>query len=466
MSDIFEKLGSLNRYQWWVLVVAALGWLFDTMDQRLFILAREPALKEVMAVDLPSNPTPTQQKAWDAQVSTYSGLVTAIFMVGWATGGLFFGVIGDKWGRVFTMLLTILIYSLFTGLSAFSVSWWDFAIYRFLAGVGVGGEFAAGVALVAEVMPDDARPYALGLLQALSAVGNIIGSTVSFYVTPLSFTIAAGTLGFEQDFVVHGWRMLFFVGIFPALLIIFVRRQLEEPESWQQAQADQNKADEVSGEPKKQLGSIAELLGDPHLRWHVFLGIALSLSGVIGLWGIGFYTPELLSQEVFKNEAPEAVARWRAIMTGLQDVGGFFGILAFSVISGYLGRRPAFAITFIMALAATLIVFGTLREAWQIWWMAPMIGFCNLAVFGGYAIYFPELFPTRLRSTGTGFCYNVSRYIAAAGPIMLGTLKASYLSAGFTEPLRAAGMTVAMIYLLGLLVLPFAPETKDRPLPE
>lgn len=470
MSDWFEKLGSLNRYQWWVLVVAALGWLFDTMDQRLFILARERAIKEVMAgselhgkkeADL----TKDEKKVWDKTVGVYMGVATMIFMFGWATGGLFFGVIGDKWGRVFTMLLTVLLYSLFTGLSAFSVSWWDFAIYRFLAGVGVGGEFAAGVALVAEVMPDDARPYCLGLLQALSAVGNIIGSTISYFMLPMSVTISAGTLGFEHDFVVNGWRLIFLVGILPAIMIIFVRRQLEEPESWQQAQIKQTEAEALHS-PRKPMGSIWELLGDPHLRFHVMIGIALSLSGVIGLWGIGFWTPELISKEVLPNSPKDVVDQWKSIMTGLQDVGGFFGILTFSLLSAYMGRRPAFAITFVAALAATLVTFGLLKETWQIWWMGPMIGFCNLAVFGGYAIYFPELFPTRLRSTGTGFCYNVSRYIAATGPLTLGLLSAAYTDAGFTAPLRVAGMTVASIYLLGLIVLPFAPETKDQPLPE
>src|SRR5437762_9991928 len=140
----------MSRYHWWVLVVATLGWLFDNMDQRLFVMARTPALRELMP------------GASDAQIAQYAGYATAIFIVGWATGGLIFGLFGDRWGRTRTMMITILIYALFTGLSALSQQWWDFALYRVLSGIGIGGEFAAGAALVAEVMPSRVRPYALG----------------------------------------------------------------------------------------------------------------------------------------------------------------------------------------------------------------------------------------------------------------------------------------------------------------
>ena len=151
----------LNGYHWFVLSVAALGWLFDCLDQHLFNLSRPYAMKSLLA----AGSSPDQLKA-------YAGYATSIFLIGWATGGLLFGVLGDRIGRAKTMLWTILLYSAFTGLSALSVGFWDFAFYRFLTGLGVGGEFAVGVALVAEVMPDRARPFALGLLQALLAVGN------------------------------------------------------------------------------------------------------------------------------------------------------------------------------------------------------------------------------------------------------------------------------------------------------
>ena len=170
----------LNRYHWFVLIVAALGWLLDCLDQQLFNIARVPAMRDLLNTQ-------------DIRVvSRYGGYATAIFLMGWATGGLVFGILGDRIGRAKTMLITILIYSLCTGLSALSVGFWDFAFYRFLTGLGVGGEFAVGVALVAEVMPDRARPYALGLLQALSTVGNVTAAVISM---GLGYLEQAGAMG-------------------------------------------------------------------------------------------------------------------------------------------------------------------------------------------------------------------------------------------------------------------------------
>src|SRR5687767_14931508 len=191
----------LNRYQWFVLIVAALGWLFDCLDQQIFTLSRFPAMRELLATDaVPNVP--------QGEVIKYGGYATSIFLIGWATGGLFFGVLGDRIGRAKTMLFTILIYSICTGLSAFSVGFWDFAFYRFITGLGVGGEFAVGVALVAEVMPDRARPYAIGLLQALSAVGNITAALLSIL---FGYLHAEGT-------VENSWRPMYLVGAIPAFL--------------------------------------------------------------------------------------------------------------------------------------------------------------------------------------------------------------------------------------------------------
>src|SRR5262245_53183058 len=171
---------TLTRYHWFVLAVAALGWLFDTMDQQLFNLARAPAMKALVVT------SQDDASAAGARITEFAGYATSIFLIGWATGGLFFGVLGDRIGRVKTMMLTILLYSLFTGLSAFSQNFWQFAVFRFLTGLGVGGEFAVGVSLVAEVMPDKARPFALGLLQALSAVGNISAALINNGLVALS----------------------------------------------------------------------------------------------------------------------------------------------------------------------------------------------------------------------------------------------------------------------------------------
>ena len=149
----------------------------------------------------------------------------------------------------------------------------------------------------------------------------------------------------------------------------------------------------------------------------------------------------------------------------MQNMGSFFGIYAFTYVTYYVGRRLAFAVTFLLALLSTVMVFGYLTEFSQIFWMIPIMGFCQLALFGGYAIYFPELFPTHLRSTGTSFCYNVGRFVAAAGPLTFGALS-KYAFSSYAEPMRPAAVTMSAIFLIGLLALPFAPETKGKPLPE
>ncbi|REK11883.1 MAG: MFS transporter [Planctomycetota bacterium] len=448
----------LTRYHWFVLTVAALGWLFDTMDQQLFTLARAPAMAELLATEEgPASPEDT---------SFYGGLATAIFLIGWATGGLGFGVLGDRIGRARTMIWTILIYSACTGLSALSVGFWDFAFYRFLTGLGVGGEFAVGVALVAEVMPDRARPYALGLLQALSAVGNVSAALINM---GLGVMESGGGLESLQvgDQPVQAWRLMFVVGTVPALLALIIRRKLKEPERWQ-----------ATHDTSKRLGSYADLFSDPQLRRNAIVGLIMAFSGVVGLWGIGFFSYDVF-RKVFTaqfeeaglspDEVAESVAIWISMTSILQNIGGFFGILAFSWITPFIGRRKAFAFAFVAAMLSTIMVFGLMDDRYQIFWMIPLMGFCQLALFGGYAIYFPELFPTRLRSTGTSFCYNVGRFVAAVGPFTFGYLSGVvFADMGETpdSPMRYAGVTMCAIFLLGLAVLPFAPETKDQPLPE
>jgi MFS family permease len=438
----------LNRYHWFVLIVAALGWLFDCLDQQLFNVARVPAMRDLLGT--------ADMRA----ITWFGGCATSLFLVGWATGGLMFGIMGDRVGRARTMVLTILIYSLCTGLSALSVGFWDFAFYRFLTGLGVGGEFAVGVALVAEVMPDRARPYALGLLQALSTVGNVMAAAVSIGVGKLE---QAGMID-----PAHGWRYMFVIGAVPAFLALIIRRRLKEPERWQKAAA--------AGAGARKLGSYAELFGHPRWRRHAILGFLLAFVGVVGLWGILFFSVDLirfvlrraLETQGFSSAVLSGkLVVWVGISLIMLNVGAFPGLYLFSPIAERIGRKPTFAMAFLLAMLSTAGGFWFLNDISDIFWMIPIMGFCQFALFAGYAIYFPELFPTRLRATGTSFCYNVGRFAAALGPFTLGLLT-SKVFGDFPDPLplRYAGLTMCSVFLLGLITLPFAPETKGQGLPE
>jgi MFS family permease len=404
------------------------------MDQRLFVLARESALRELLGNDASAQ----------AAIRTYTGYATTSMILGWATGGIFFGMMSDKVGRVKTMVATLLVYSGFTGLSGLATSWFDFTIYRFLVGLGVGGMFGAATTLVAESVPGGFRTVALGALQALSALGNIIGSLISLRVPP-------GADGLFGDWA--GWRVLFFIGVLPALLVVPIMFFLREPESWVQARAEA-----AAGAQRRRVGSPLELFRDRRWRRNTIVGVFLGLSGMIGLWGIGFFSPELISTAL-AGESQATVDRVRGWGTALQDVGAFLGMTLFTMAASLINRRVAFFGAFVLGMVVTMFVFSSLKTAGDAYWMLPMMGFAQLSVFAGYSIYFPELFPTRLRGTGVGFCYNTVRYLAAPAPILFGYL-ATLMS------FRTAAIFMSTIYLAGMVALLWAPETKGKGLPE
>jgi MFS family permease len=440
----------LTPYHWFVFTVASLAWLFDCLDQQLFILARNNAMESLLPA------------GWDPKL--YGGYATSIFVAGWAMGGLIFGSLGDRYGRAKMLTLTVLIYSLCTGLSAFSKGWIDFAAYRFLTGLGVGGVFGLAVALVADTLPDRSRTGALGMLQALSAVGNVAAGIISMSIGQLEATkvIAAGT----------AWKYMFLVGAIPAFLCVFIQIRLKEPEKWVQARA-------VGKAAGVKFGSYSALLGDPRWRGSALLGMVLCISGVIGLWGIGFFSPELVGDVIRASLVKEGVPAaeiagrqqfWIGVNSIVQNLGAFVGMLLFTRLAQGLGRKKAFAIGYVAALVATVAYFQMFNGRNDIW-MSAIMGGCQLALFAGFAIYLPELFPTSLRSTGTSFCYNVGRFVAASGPFTLGALQAA-LKAGATTPeaklaaFRNACSYMSCVFLLGLVALAFLPETRDRPLPE
>ena len=555
-QSVFE---GVTFYHWLVVIIASCGWLFDCMDQRLFTLAKESALKELLGSDA----------AAQAQLSSYLNYAIAAMMVGWGTGGIVFGMLSDKWGRVKTMVATLIVYSGFTGLSGFSQTWVDFTIYRFLVGLGVGGMFGAATTLVAESVPGGFRSMALGSLQALSATGNMMATLISMKIQPGSEGVAL------LDFL-HlghsGWRVLFFAGILPSLLVIPTIFFLKEPEKWKAA-----KAASASGQSKGKMGSPIVLLQHPRWRKNTFIGLGLGVAGMVGLWGIGFFSPELVTsalrttplrveEKVNDIKAPEALvaalrnptnlvtahirkrmsSAFQTTLDGLtntvsidtqrsladelnrlihgnslyaadafkavelkkntqnlairmeknpneaeliflnrqlleqafpgtltalqayidsvrskamllQDVGSLAGMICFTFVASYLSRRLAFLGAFILSMLTTAYVFYSLKTEFDAYWMLPMMGFAQLAVFAGYSIYFPELYPTKLRGMGVGFCYNVVRFLTVPFNFLMAML-AGWLS------FRTAAVIMSSIYLLGIVTLIWAPETKDKPL--
>jgi len=440
----------LTHYHWFVFIVASAAWFFDCLDQRLFSLARIPALTELMPGATP------------AEVAAEGKVVTALFLIGWGIGGLIFGALGDRYGRARMLTITVLIYSVCTGLSFFSHFYWDFAIFRFLTGIGVGGVFGLAVALIAETVPDGARAGALGMLQILSTVGNISAGLVKAQIDSFeaSKVISAG----------DGWRWMFLVGAVPAFLVFFIRKYLKEPESWMKLKA----------EGKLPKGSIwspyGKLIGNARWRRNLIVGAIIASTGVVGLWGIGEYSPDI-QKTVFKQhfeamglapaEVKQKVASSITYAYMLQMLGGAVGMWLFTRAAIRLGRRTAFAIGFSLCLVITAGVFWKMNSPNDAYWMMPLMGAAQLAVFAGFAIYLPELFPGSLRSTGTSFCYNLGRFAAAAGSLFSAKL-ATGVYGSYGSPLqeRYAAITMCAIFLVGIAALLFAPETKGKPLPE
>ncbi|MBA3481881.1 MAG: MFS transporter [Pirellulales bacterium] len=440
----------LTPYHWLVFIVASACWSFDCLDQRLFSLARQPALKALMP------------GAEVGVVQATGKEATAIFLVGWGIGGLIFGALGDRYGRAKMLTLTVLLYSIFTGLTYFSRTYWDFALFRFITGLGVGGVFGLAVSLIAETVPDTARTGALGMLQVLSTIGNLTAGAFNSWFQSLeqSEVIAAG----------NSWRFMFLVGAIPAVLVIFTGKFLKEPEPWLRAKAEGRLAK----------GSIfapyAALLAEKRWRKNLLVGAVLASTGVIGLWAIGEYAIDL-QRFVFRQHyeakgltgpaLDKEIASAITLAYTLNMLGAATGMWIFTRIAMAYGRRPAFAMGFTAALIVTVLAYWLMETPTQAYIWMPLMGAVQLGPFAGFAIYLPELFPSRMRSTGTSFCYNLGRFAAAAGSLFSAKL-ATGVYGHHGSPLmeRYSAMTMCVIFLAGLAILPFAPETKDKPLPE
>jgi MFS family permease len=305
---------------------------------------------------------------------------------------------------------------------------------------------------------------ALGLLQVLSTVGNLSAGFIKIGIDKLE---AAGTIHSE------GWRWVFLVGAIPAILVVFTGRFLKEPEAWLAAKA--------SGQLKKGglFSSYGRLFSDVRWRRNVIVGAVIASTGVIGLWAIGEYAVDL-QRAVFRTHYTKLLGAGgtaKAVTDNVNSaifwayqlnmIGAGFGMWLFTRVTQVTGRRVAFFIGFASALVITVFVYWKMETPTDAYWMMPLMGAAQLGTFAGFAIYLPELFPSSLRSTGTSFCYNLGRFAAAGGSFFSAALTTGVFG-GYASPLplRYSAMTMCAIFLAGLIVLPFAPETKGKPLPE
>jgi MFS family permease len=427
----------VNRYQWLVLIVAWLGWVFDAMDGALFSLVQTPAMLDLMGQGTPAG-----------TIAFYAGVISSLMLVGWALGGIGFGIFADYLGRTKALIITILIYAVFTGLSALAETWWQLAALRFITGLGLGGEWAAGAALVAEVWPDRLRARAGAILQAAGAGGFFLAALVNLVVG------------------VHSWRYVFIVGAAPALLVLLVRMVVEEPESWTIVREQRRQAKRLGGSGSAELNvfTLKQLFG-PALRRDTIVASALAFVALLGVWGGTMWIPAAVrelsaggAKGLGVEEARRFLAERASYAMMLVNGGSLVGNVLFGPVADWKGRRPAFFIFFCGAIALFPITFLPTSNLTYIFLLLPLLGFFAQGLMSGFPIYLPELFPTHVRTTGVGFCYNLGRIVTAGGVFVVG-----YLVGLFGSYAKVAS-AISIVFIIGLGILAFARETKGEPL--
>ena len=417
----------VTRYQWLVLAIASAGWVFDTFEGQLFNITRQNLLVDILG------PSGTE-----AAIRYYGEVFLAVFLVGGTVGGFLFGSLADRFGRRPMMMVTILMYSVFSALTFFATQLWHVGVARFLVAMGVGGEWAVAASLVAEVFPPKARAHASGIFHATSILGTW-------------FAALAGLAVGAQ------WRYAYVIGLLPALLVFWVLASVKEPESWKAADAKASTA----GGPK--MGSFRDLLGQPLWRRHAILGMLLAAVGLGTFWGITVAGQDLAKDMLLRSGvAPASATQQAKFAYGIiQAIGGGLGLLAMGPLCVRLGRRRAFAFMHLAAMLIVPVACYVPSNYTQLLLILPVFGFFTLGIHAGYAVYFPELFPTHLRATGSGFCFNGGRIVAASILVLSGWLKSL---PGMN--LHLALTVLALFFPLGLLIIFFLPETKGKPLPE
>lgn len=431
----------MNGYQWTVLFAAWLGWGFDVFDGLLFNYVAPNCVPSLLHL------APGTLAAKQATLY-WGGMLTSLLLLGWAAGGILFGQVADRLGRTRTLMLTMLMYALGTAACAAAPNLLALALCRVVASLGIGGEWAAGAAMVAEVVPEKRRVEAGALLYTSAPMGLFLATFVNFQIAGVVLKGAPGV----------SWRYVFLCGLVPAAAAFAVRAFVREPERW--------KGTAAAAAPPR----LAELFDARH-RALTLSGFAMAVTALIMWWSCNAFIPIVstgLAQATAKLRALDPAAtlalveRWKRIATNSFNLGGLVGTLLTVPASKVLGRKPMFAIYYLLAGVAILCTFGLDLAPETRLGMYFFIGLTVFGVFGSFTYYLPELFPTRLRGTGAGFCYNAGRVIAAAGPILVGTVAAQGANS-LASALRAL-FFVGFVPLAGLLLLPFAIETKGRAL--
>lgn len=405
-----------RRSQLLVLAAAFLGWMFDGLEMGIFPLVARPALLQMHG---------TLEEAF---VQMWMGRITALFLLGAAAGGLVFGWLGDRIGRVRAMTLSVLVYSMFTGLAYFAQQPWHLGAFRFIAALGMGGEWSLGVALVMETWPREKRPLMAGLIGAAANCGYAVIAVIGifFHIT------------------VDSWRWVMLVGAAPALLTLLISFFVPESERWKEAVK--------TGVSRP----VAEIFGAALLK-NTLLAIAFASVALIVTWGIVQWIP-LWADQMTGGKQP----RVKAYIQLASALGAVLGSFIAPLVGGKFGRRPVY---FGLCLCSLIVCTGLFRgfQEYSAAFLLTVgvVGFFTAAFYGWLPQYLPELFPTRVRATGQGVAFNSGRVLAALGAWQMGSLMAF-----FDKSYAKTGATIVLVYVVGMILIWFAPETKDRPLPE
>jgi MFS family permease len=433
----------MNGYQWTVLFAAWLGWGFDVFDGLLFNYVAPNCVPTLLGLTIGS-------KVAQAATLRWNGILTSILLVGWGAGGILFGQVADRIGRTRTLMLTMLLYALGTALCAAAPNLWALIAFRAVASLGIGGEWAAGAAMVAEVVPERRRVEAGALLYTSAPAGL-------FLATFANFQIAGGWLKGSPE---TSWRFVFLCGLIPAAVAFVVRMFVREPDRWKEA---------AQGAPTPRIGELFT----PATRPVTASGFAMALIALIAWWAVNAFIPTVstgLALATAKSGGLDKVGTlalvegWKKTATYAFNLGGLIGTLLTVPAAKVMGRRAMFAIYYFLSGLAVLATFGLHLPPEARLYMYFFIGLTVFGVFGSFTYYLPELFPTRLRGTGAGFCYNVGRFIAAPGPLLVGMVAAR--GADSLASAMHVLFWIGVVPLIGsaLALSPIVIETRGRAL--